>query len=65
MSAGLDAANTGRRPPSPGGGSATLRRPRLLAALLAAVVVLGLRSAAWAEREASPLSDWHRWMETD
>ena len=32
---------------------------------LAAVVVLGVRSAAWAEREASPLSDWHLWMETD
>jgi len=43
----------------------TLRRPRLLAALLAGVVVLGIRSAAWAEREASPLSDWHLWMETD
>ena len=41
------------------------RRPALLAALLAAVVVLGVRSAAWAEREASPLGDWHLWMETD
>jgi len=41
------------------------RRPLLLAALIATVVVLGVRSAAWAEREASPLSDWHLWMETD
>ncbi len=41
------------------------RRPLLLAALLAGVVVLGARSAAWAEREASPLGDWHHWMETD
>lgn len=41
------------------------RRPLLLAALLAAAVVLSVRSAAWAEREASPLSDWHLWMETD
>lgn len=41
------------------------RRPALLAALLAAAVVLGARSAAWAEREASPLGDWHLWMETD
>lgn len=43
----------------------TLRRARLVAAFLAAVVVLGLRSAAWSEREASHLSDWHYWMETD
>ena len=35
------------------------------AALLAAAVVLGIRAAAWEEREASPLSDWHLWMETD
>ena len=41
------------------------RRPALLAALFAAVVVLGFRSAAWAEREASPLGSWHLWMETD
>lgn len=41
------------------------RRPALLAALLAASVVLGVRSAARAEREASPLGDWHLWMETD
>lgn len=41
------------------------RRPLLVAALLAAVAVLSVRSAAWAEREASPLSDWHLWMETD
>ena len=44
---------------------ARFRRPLLLAALLAGVVVLGVRSAAWAEREASPLADWHLWMETD
>ena len=41
------------------------RRPLLLAALLAAVVVLGLRAAAFAERQASPLSEWHLWKETD
>lgn len=41
------------------------RRSLALAACLAAAVVLGARSAAWAEREASPLSDWHFWMETD
>lgn len=41
------------------------RRALVLAALLSATVVLGVRSAAWAEREASPLSDWHLWMETD
>ena len=41
------------------------RRSLVLAACLAATVVLGVRSAAWAEREASPLSDWHLWMETD
>ena len=46
-------------------GEAAARRPILLAALLAGVVVLGLRSAAWAEREASPLAEWHLWMETD
>lgn len=37
----------------------------VLAALLAASVVLGVRAGAWSEREASPLSDWHLWMETD
>ena len=42
-----------------------VRRPLLLSALLAGVVVLGARSVAWAEREASPLGDWHHWMETD
>lgn len=41
------------------------RRPLFVAALLAGVIVLGARSAAWAEREASPLGDWHLWMETD
>lgn len=41
------------------------RRPVLLAFLLAAVLVFGVRSAAWVEREASPLGDWHLWMETD
>ncbi len=41
------------------------RRALVFAALLSAAVVLGVRSAAWAEREASPLSDWHLWMETD
>ncbi len=40
-------------------------RSLALAACLAAAVVLGVRSAAWAERESSPLSDWHFWMETD
>ncbi len=34
-------------------------------ALLVAVVVLAVRAAAWAELEASPLSDWYLWMETD
>jgi len=52
----------GGTPSRPGG---QVRRPLLLAALLAGVVVLGGRSAAWAEREASPLADWHLWMETD
>jgi hypothetical protein len=37
----------------------------LVAALLAAAIVLGVRAAAWAEREESPLSDWQLWMETD
>ena len=37
----------------------------LLAALLAGVVVLGVRAAAWAEREESHLSGWYLWMETD
>ena len=35
------------------------------AALLVAVIVLAVRAAAWAELEASPLSDWYLWMETD
>lgn len=43
----------------------TLRRPRLLAALLAASAVLAIRLAAFSERQASPLGDWHLWMETD
>ncbi|MBK8595839.1 MAG: hypothetical protein IPN83_09680 [Holophagales bacterium] len=37
----------------------------VVAALLAAAVVLGIRAAAWEEREASHLSDWHLWTETD
>lgn len=44
------------------------RRQRSLVArtaLLAGVIVLAVRAAAWAELEASPLSDWHLWMETD
>ena len=39
--------------------------PPVVAGLLAVAVVLGVRAAAWEEREASPLSDWHLWMETD
>jgi len=41
------------------------RAALLLAALLAGVVVLGVRAAAWAEREESHLSGWYLWMETD
>ena len=43
----------------------TLRRPVLLAAFAASALVLGVRLAAFAEREASPLSSWHLWTETD
>ena len=34
-------------------------------ALLVAAVVLVVRSAAWADLEGSPLSDWHLWTQTD
>jgi hypothetical protein len=37
----------------------------VVAGFLAATVVLGVRATAWEEREASPLSDWHLWTETD
>jgi len=37
----------------------------LLAALVAGMLVLGVRLAAFAEREESPLSGWHLWTETD
>lgn len=40
-------------------------RARCLVPLLVFVLVLAVRSVYWAALEASPLSNWHLWMETD
>ena len=40
-------------------------RWRRLVPVLVFVVVAAVRSAHWASLEASPLSDWNLWMETD
>jgi hypothetical protein len=55
--------NTCRAEPSPR--AARRGRPAAVAAAIAAALVLAVRLAAFAEREASPLSLWHHWSETD
>lgn len=50
---------------APDPGAPRRGRPAAVAGAVAAVLVLAVRLAAFAEREASPLSLWHHWSETD